>query len=113
MICSCTPSSVWGPWKQPQMVSMILSMSFLPGAVLSGALPVRWPYAISFYRKNTTHRKQYSQIDTNLPWEYSAWRLKNLSGLNGMCEITSCSSSGLWVCLTAYMDVSGLGEGGT
>ena len=35
------------------MVSMILSMSFLPGAVLSGALPVRWPYAISFYKSDT------------------------------------------------------------
>lgn len=53
IICSCTPSSVCGPWKQAQMVSMILSMSFLPGAVLSGALPVRWPYAISFYKAHT------------------------------------------------------------
>lgn len=52
IICSCTPSSVCGPWKQAQMVSMILSMSFLPGAVLSGALPVKWPYAMSFCRSD-------------------------------------------------------------
>lgn len=50
MICSCTPSSVCGPWKQLQMVSTSRSMSLFPGVLLSGALPVMWPYAISFYR---------------------------------------------------------------
>lgn len=48
MICSWTPSSVCGPWKQLQMVSTSLSISLLPGVLLSGALPVMWPYAISF-----------------------------------------------------------------
>lgn len=70
MICSCTPSSVCGPWKQPQMVSMILSMSFLPGAALSGPLPVRWPYAISFYKTHPKHTEEDSQKNTT-PEPYS------------------------------------------
>lgn len=49
MIWSWTPSSVCGPWKQLQMVSTSRSISLLPGVLLSGALPVMWPYAISFY----------------------------------------------------------------
>lgn len=48
MICSCTPSSVCVPWKQLQIVSTNLSISLLPG--LSRALPVMWPYAMSFYK---------------------------------------------------------------
>lgn len=48
IICNWTPSSVWGPWKQLQMVSTILSISRFPGAPLSGALPVMCPYAMSF-----------------------------------------------------------------
>lgn len=55
MICSCTPSSVCGPWKQLQMVSTSRSISLLPGVLLSGALPVMWPYAISFC---TMHRME-------------------------------------------------------
>ena len=43
MICSCTPSSVWGPWKHPHITSTILSISRFPGDVLSSALPVSWP----------------------------------------------------------------------
>ena len=43
MIWSCTPSSVCVPMKQPHMVSMIRSMSFLPCIVLSGPSPVRCP----------------------------------------------------------------------
>lgn len=82
MICSWTPSSVCGPWKQAQMVSMILSMSFLPGAVLSGALPVRWPYAISFYKVDT-HADTYTQLvmPTNMTRSPSLswWFLHNSS----------------------------------
>ncbi len=48
MICSCTPSSVWGPRKQLQMVSNSRSISRFPGAPLSGAFPVICPYAMSF-----------------------------------------------------------------
>lgn len=51
MIWSCTPSSVCVPWKQLQMVSTKRSMSLLPGVLLSRALPVMCPYAISFYER--------------------------------------------------------------
>ncbi len=65
MICSWTPSSVCGPWKQLQMVSTSRSISLLPGVLLSGALPVMWPYAISFYRGETAHRLgQQGQSDS-------------------------------------------------
>lgn len=50
MICSCTPSSVCVPWKQLQIVSTNRSISLLPGILLSRALPVIWPYAMSFYK---------------------------------------------------------------
>ena len=49
MICNCTPSSVCGPLKQPQIVSTIRSISRLPGVVVSGVLPVKCPYAINFW----------------------------------------------------------------
>ena len=53
MICSWTPSSVWGPLKQPHIVSTILSISLFPGVVLSVRFPVKWPYAISFWNHYT------------------------------------------------------------
>lgn len=65
MICSCTPSSVCGPWKQLQMVSTSRSISLLPGVLLSGALPVMWPYAISFYRGQTVHRVRGTEAQTD------------------------------------------------
>lgn len=54
MTCSWTPSSVWGPLKQPQTTSTMRSMRRLPGRpLLSGVLPVRCPYAISFCQQTT------------------------------------------------------------
>lgn len=58
MICSCTPSSVCVPWKQLQIVSTNRSISLLPGILLSRALPVIWPYAMSFYKWQILPKKE-------------------------------------------------------
>lgn len=47
----------------------------------------------------------------NPSWADSACRLKNQFSHNGICEITSSSSSSLWVFVTGYLDISGFGEG--
>lgn len=50
MICNWTPSSVCGPLKHPHIVSTIRSIKHFPGVVESGVFPVRWPYAINFWK---------------------------------------------------------------
>lgn len=47
MICNKIPSSVCCPVKQSHIVSTILSISGLPESLVQ--LPVKWPYAISFW----------------------------------------------------------------
>lgn len=82
MICSWTPSSVCGPWKQLQMVSTSRSISLLPGVLLSGALPVMWPYAISFYRRETVHRLEQQKQASPFAFD-SAFVLRCMSESSG------------------------------
>ena len=65
IICNCTPSSVCTPTKHPHTVSTTTSINLLPSRSESVVLPVRCPYAISFYgNKHKEFKHIPNQIHT-------------------------------------------------
>lgn len=89
IIWSWTPSSVWGPVKQPQMVSTMRTMSSLLGSVESGTLPVRWPYAISFCRQSS----DVTTILGDLLWQANSKGRKYFSAEITLESVLGCGKA--------------------